>query len=131
MFDGQGNSGDCGIYVGSGASYGKIGKNQYLNLTAAITNNSTTTNVEYDVQHGTFSFNTTTAEGDMYNGGGYVTFPIAFKSVVGMYASVTNGNGWANAGVTTDSPLTHGYVHVRYLSNGVTVSGTWTAYGIL
>lgn len=133
VLDGQANTSDCGIYVASGASYGKIGKNTYRNLSALVTNNSSTTNIEYDVQHGTWSATTSTGYGTgFYSGGAYVNYPIEFQQVA---AIVANANAASSSGVIGTSAVldttARGYVSAFGLTNGGSVSGNYIVYGLI
>ena len=131
----KGNGGTpAGIVLASSNSNGKLGKNTYATLSSSLTNNSTTTFVDQDIETGT----TTTASSGWSSYGSLfsspttnVTFPTAYTvapTAANITLTPTSTNGVSGAIVTGVSTTGFSYIALSGTTN-IAASFSWQAGG--
>lgn len=121
------------VDIASNCSNGKIGKNIYQGQAlATVSNASTTTFVDGDIQSGTATVTPNAAYGSLFIGSTAITFPTAFTTMPVVETFVNGGQGGGVSASATGISKTGFTLVVAGVTNGGVVSGcTWNAQGVI
>lgn len=122
-----------GVVIAAASANGKIGKNTYFGLSNTVSNNSTTTFVDGDLQIGTVDITHTTAFGALFYGSAAVVFPVPFTvpPTITCNAAGSPGISGGFAGYASNITTTGFTYNLVGVSSGTTLTNKYTAVGVI